>query len=210
MENFKLMNVFRKIIPPQLKGSVFDLLTSDVFGAVLKKSEPITSKGCSFFVDHPRISSREAASIFWGLRERAEVELVKNLLPVSPNLTIVEFGGSVGVVASHAVKRNPKGLVVIEADRELLDLCRINVNLNNVEDVDVVFLNFAVDYSDAEVTRFIPGATTTSGQLERTDQCRGLPMETTTLSQILDSQHIEEYVLISEVAGAAVDVWFTT
>ena len=134
--------------------------------------------------------------------------MVKNLLPVSPNLTIVEFGGSVGVVASHAVKRNPKGLVVIEADRELLDLCRINVNLNNVEDVDVVFLNFAVDYSDAAVTRFIPGATTTSGQLERTDQCRGLPLETTTLSQILDSQHIDEYVLISDIEGAEADVWF--
>jgi len=138
----------------------------------------------------------------------SSAEFVKNLLPVSPNLTIVEFGGSVGVVASHAVKRNPKGLVVIEADRELLDLCRINVNLNNVEDVDVVFLNFAVDYSDAAVTRFIPGATTTSGQLERTDQCRGLPMETTTLSQILESQHIDEYVLISDIEGAEADVWF--
>ena len=38
LQSFKWKNVFRKIIPPQLKGAVVDLLTYDVFGAVVKKA----------------------------------------------------------------------------------------------------------------------------------------------------------------------------
>lgn len=199
----------RKLIPASLRETLVALLTSEIVGAAVKAKVWVNSKGCKFQVDHIRISNREAAGIFWGIRERAEVDLVKQLLPISSDSTVVELGGSIGVVASHVAKRKPKRIVVVEADPELLEICEVNVNINISSDTAAVFLNRAVDYISRDDSLFVPGNTTTSGKLGHgSAAASGITVGNSTLSKILNSLSVGEYILISDIEGAEADIWF--
>jgi FkbM family methyltransferase len=209
MINLALRDAVRKLIPSSLKEFLASLFTSELIGSILKAKGWVNSRGCMFCVSHPRISNREAASIFWGFRERAEIDLVKHLLPINKESTVVELGGSIGVVASYVAKLKPKRMVVVEADPEILGICEMNVNRNSSEDIDVVFLNNAITYVDDPITRFLPGSTTTSGKIDRSPESgAGITVSSVSLSKILLSESIVEYILISDIEGAEADIWF--
>lgn len=204
-------DIVRRLIPPSFKRFIIGLMTSDLVGALLKKYGWITSRrgGGKFFVGHERISGQEAASIFWGFRERAEVDFVTRLLPIDSTTAVVELGGSIGVVAGAVAKRRPKQMVVVEADPKLLDLCEINLGKNAYPETRIEYSNSVVTYQDSAAVEFIRGSTTTSGKIKQHDGSEaGLMIQPMTLSTILARYSIDEYVLISDIEGAEADIWF--
>lgn len=209
MINLVRQDAIRKLVPSFLKEIIVAILTTPLIGQLFKYKAWVNSKGCIFFVNHPRISAREAAAIYWGHRERAEVDFVRRLLPINADSTVIELGGSIGVVAAHVVKLKPKRMIVLEADPEIIELCKININANRSEETEVDFINKAVSYADDAMVKFLPGSTTTSGKINQSSvSLAGITVESITLSEIVSNYSVNDYILISDIEGSESDIWF--
>jgi FkbM family methyltransferase len=221
----KSLDLLRNFTPGWLKSIAVTALTSDIIGAVVKKRAWVRSKRSLIFVDHPRISRSEAASIFFGIRERAEIDIINSLLPIKPETTVVELGSSIGVVSSVIAKHRPKRIICLEADLELLDLCRINVERNAPKHTELTFINQAISYTGEPCALFKTGTTSTSGRLHditldneesadshghiasQSDYLHSVPAST--LSDVLEREAVCNYILVSDIEGAEAYIWFS-
>lgn len=209
----KIKDALRKLVPSKFKRLAVRILTAELIGSALKKKEWVRCKEALVFVNHPRISNSEAAAAFFGIRERAEIDIVNTALRINSSSTVVELGCSIGVVASNLAKLGPKRLVLVEADQELLALAKKNVSLNATDATEVIFINNAIDYSGSPEVKFKPGITTTSGlvspqMVESDSRNCGMSVNTIRLIALLERFSIGEYFLISDIEGAESDIWF--
>ena len=96
MINFKSVSLERKIkslIPNNVKKLILFFLTSRILGKIIKISK-IKSNLFGGKFDYDLVSDVEAARIFWGVWESAEIRFSKRFVQTD---TIVELGSSVGV-----------------------------------------------------------------------------------------------------------------
>lgn len=211
MMNMVSTDNLRKLIPSSLKKFLASIVASNLVGWVIRQGrEYLHVSGCKIFIKHPRISNKEVASLLFGIRERAEVNMVKNLLSVDDQTTVVELGSSIGYVASVVAKRQPKRMVLVEPDAELISIAKRNVQANGSLELAVDFGNVAVSYSGEAFVEFFSGETTTSGKTVgsvRSDAESSL-VEALTLSKLLTQFQVDDYVLISDIEGAEADIWF--
>lgn len=201
-----MKDTVRKLIPPQIKGFVARILTAGPIGAAVKRKGWVRCKRAMVYVDHPRLSNQEAAAIFFGIRERAEVDLAMTALGVDSSSTVVELGCSIGVVASNLAKQRPRRLILVEPDADLLGLCKTNLARNAAESTEVIYLNRAIDYSGNAAIPFQPGLTTTSGMVSLAG---GGLVDALRLSDLLERCAIDQFVLVSDIEGAEADIWFS-
>lgn len=203
----KIKDAIRKLIPPQIKGVAAGILTAGPIGAAAKKKGWIRCKRAMVYVDHPRISNQEAAAIFFGIRERAEIDLAMTALGVDASSTVVELGCSIGVVASNLASLRPRRLILVEPDAELLELCKTNLGRNVSDQTQVTFLNRAIDYSGNAAIPFQAGLTTTSGMVSLAGG--GGLVDTLRLSELLERCSVDQFILVSDIEGAEADIWFS-
>lgn len=210
---YKLSNALkdriRSLIPSGIKHHIAKILTSDKIGRSIKDRGCISRGGVVIWVDDPRVSNREAAAIFFGIRERAELDVVQRMLDINPLVDVIELGSSIGYIASHIVKRNPRKLIVVEADSELLGLCKKNIMSNCSSNADIRYLNKAISYSDNGMVFFRRGATTTSGQLvDYHDERGNYIVQSIKLSDVIRENNIDRYILVSDIEGAEAEIFF--
>ena len=179
----------KSIIPNKAKKLVLTLLTSPIVGKTLK----ILKIKWNFFggrFDYALVSDKEAAKIFWGVWESAEIRFSKRF---ALSETIIELGSSVGVtlgVLSH-LRQNTKFICVEASSENFEKLSCLQKQLSASN--DYILVNKAIAYGTDKVA-FAFTSTTVSA---------------ITRAKILEENQIKEaYTLITDIEGAEAEIFF--
>jgi FkbM family methyltransferase len=157
-------------------------------------------EGCRFSVKHPAIPTwRKSLFLF----DRYEIEERRALARVlDPELPVVEFGGSIGVVAcvTNRRLRRPERHVVVEANRDLIPLLEQNRNRNGA---GFTVLHRAVAYGTREVLfhqdEFLSGRVRGAGG-------RAVQVPAVSLQEIVDGFGFERCTLICDIEGEEIEL----
>lgn len=160
----------------------------------------------SICLSDPHISPRSAAYLFWGFYEKAERAFVDRYL--RSDLDVVELGASLGIVALHILRKQTPGkqFVTVEANPKLLPTIETNLQ-TNFPTRSVSVLNRAIDYEGrSEVLISLNHDHLASSLPEHQVEGAGsqLPIQTTTLSRILEDHSIGDYALVSDIECAEI------
>ncbi|MEX3017695.1 FkbM family methyltransferase [Gymnodinialimonas hymeniacidonis] len=142
-----------------------------------------------------------------GAYETEEVEFVERY--VEPGMDVIEFGGSIGAVASLIATRLGAGdsQYVVEASSELAELCRANVESNATDAHHVEVLHRAVSYNGTGVVRFATGRNAHIGHIAR-DGEEANEVPATTLSDV--AAQLEDgraFVFVCDIEGGEYDLF---
>ncbi len=157
-------------------------------------------EGCRFSVKHPAIPTwRKSLFLF----NRYEIEERRALARVlDPELPVVEFGGSIGVVAciTNRRLRYPERHVVIEANPELIPLLEQNRQRNGAR---FTVLHRAVAYGTREVLfhqdEFLSGRVRSTGG-------PAVQVPAVSLREIVDGFGFERCTLICDIEGEEIEL----
>lgn len=163
--------------------------------------------GCSFSVDCPIISTKFKSEFLFDNYEAPERRAVHRFL--DPNLPLVEFGGSVGVVSCLANRRlsDPKRHVVVEANPALIPLLEANRDRNGCK---FTVLPRVIAYGSEEAvfhsnsTNFV-GSTALTHHANDTivgDVLEDVKVQTISLQSVLEKYGFDRCTLICDIEGA--------
>jgi FkbM family methyltransferase len=194
----------RRAIPQALKEAAAGVLCSKPVGGTLRAifNEGIPHRGHRILVDHHRVSATMVAFIYFGIYERAEIDLVAQFLP--RDCDVVELGASLGVNSCNIASKLMPGcrLISVEADPVLADLAARTMARNGYDGTANVVCA-AVDYSGMSRTMLYRGDDTLSANTLGVRGAGGeIEVETITLRQILDDHAIDDYSLVTDIEGA--------
>jgi FkbM family methyltransferase len=153
--------------------------------------------GVSIPVDNPLITTPQKSTLYFGLYELNEIELIRHHL--DPALPVIELGASIGVVSNVINRRlqQPQNHVVVEANPLLIPTLQRNRELNDarfqIVPAAVAYDTDAIDFytSDCFVTGNISQQ---QGQLFRVPAIG--------LSALADQHGFATFTLISDIEGA--------
>jgi FkbM family methyltransferase len=173
--------------------------------AIEFRGDSIEIDGCRFGLDSPAITTNSKSKFLFGQYERPERRAVANYL--NPEVPVVEFGGSIGVVACLANKklRNPERHVVVEANPSLVDLLKRNRERNQCRFFVVPKM---VGYGESHLPfyanpdNFVIGTAVPSGA----SSGEAHQIQTVTLRAILDEHEFEQCTLICDIEGGESDL----
>lgn len=158
--------------------------------------------------DYKYVSNEEAAKIFWGVWESAEIRFAKRF---AKSQTIVELGSSIGVTLGVLGNYlNKKKIICIEASPKNFESLIIQKNLllnKNLENQYVLY-NKAISY-DTSVINFehtsTSGSQITKTLLKKKNVYR---IQSITLNDIIVENNIyQPYTLISDIEGAEAEIF---
>lgn len=188
------LDPLRALTPAGLKRAVVQAAASPPVDAVLRSLFP---KGVPHYGSRiPATRPGQAARLFFGFYERAEIFMTRKLLP--PGMDVVELGGSLGA-NTCLIARKSNRVVTVEADPKLAERLRDTVARNSLTNVTVVGKAIAVG---RESVRFETGATNLGGHLGD----HGIEVPATSLTALLEEHHFGDYALVSDCEGAEVEI----
>jgi FkbM family methyltransferase len=163
-------------------------------------------EGCTFSLDSPVIGTALKSNFIGNRYERPEREALRRFL--DPELPVVEFGGSVGVVSCLTNRKlsHPQQHVVVEANPALIPLLKKNRDLNQCE---FEVLPRMVGYGSEQST-FYPNSVyflastaipPSSGEADVI-----LEVQTVNLQSILDQYGFDRCTLICDIEGGEADL----
>jgi FkbM family methyltransferase len=184
------------------KVIIVKFLTSRLIGKTIKRFNNgiLYTQGIKIDLTSSEISPRAAASIFWGFYESAEIRFIKKFL--MPNLPIVELGTSIGIVACIARTINRQKLICVEANPTLIPLIQKNFELNKIENYEII--NAAIGNETNESLYFEKGSSNTTGKVNNIKTESSVLIKQVTLTEILQTRKIQDYILICDIEGAEV------
>jgi FkbM family methyltransferase len=147
------------------------------------------------------------ASLLWGIYERAEIRFIRQYL--MPDLDVIELGSSLGVVSCQIAQKLSASacLICVEANPGISQKIRRNLDLNSVRNV-VNIVHSAVSYSGEPTINFFIGDTNLVSALTQSSSATTKKqVPTTTLAQLVNMYDIGEYVLVSDIEGAELDMF---
>jgi FkbM family methyltransferase len=172
---------------------------SDVISIIFKGRIP--RWGFVIDTNNDYIPRCNAASIFWGLYERKEIDLIRQFLRT--DLDVIELGSSLGVISLHIIKvqNREQKIICLEANPYLIETIKANANLNapwkNVE-----VLNRAIDYSGQSEVSFNVSQNNLGSQINHSNVDNSTSVKTTTLKKLIHDYHIKDFALVSDIEGA--------
>jgi len=151
-----------------------------------------------------RICDKTKAELFWGVYESAEARFVHKY--ISPGMDVLELGSSLGVISCLIRNQlhNDRKLLCVEANPELLPICRRNLE-KNTPGKSAFIVNAAIDYSGAPEVWLSFGADSTSSVIgnsgDRSTRS-GAYAPAATLSGLLNEHSFEAFALVCDIEGA--------
>lgn len=189
----------------RLKLAAAQVLSSRPVGLVVGVAfrHVVPSKGLRF--DTSGCDPSVNGPLLFGYYEGAEVTFVRKHF--GGERTIVELGGSLGVVASHALRaaEDQAVLVSVEALPELLPTLRRSIACHKKPHQRAVIVHAAVGQTDGPV-RFAKTDACDSGHVTPEDGPGTIEVPGRRLSSILQCHGVEEFALICDIEGAERDV----
>lgn len=161
----------------------------------------IPSRGFIIDTNNDYIPSCNAASLFWGLYERKEIEFVSKFL--RPNLDVIELGSSLDAISLQIVKVQEvkRKTICVEANPYLIRTIKENLKLNYF-DKKVEVLNRAIDYSLQREVTFNISKTNFGSHVDENEDAQPTLVKTATLKELLDAYQIKDFALVSDIEGA--------
>jgi FkbM family methyltransferase len=164
----------------------------------------VTVEGLTFSVDSPEIRTPTKTAFVVDSYEAPEREALARFL--DPDAPVVEFGGSIGVVACLTNRRlaRPERHVVVEANPMLIPLLGANRDRNGCR---FTILPRAVAYGEAEVAFFRSKFFVGSFARPPEELVRSRPADrvvrvpTTSLEAVLDAHGFERCTLVCDIEG---------
>jgi FkbM family methyltransferase len=207
----RVLGLTRSALPASLKASLAEVLCAPWVGRAIGQAfgDRIPCRGLRVDTHFDFVADRTKAEIFWGIYESAEARFAQKHLRT--DLDVVELGSSLGVVSSQIRRMlTPRArLVCVEANPTLLPALRANLE-RNAGGLPVSVLNFAIDYGERGTVALHVGSNTaashTVGDAARATSTVDVP--TTRLRDILASERVERYVLVSDIEGAEAGILF--
>ena len=156
--------------------------------------------GLDLSVDNPLITRAQKSTIYFGIYELGEIELIGRVLDRSR--PTVELGGSIGVVACLTNRRleHPDQHVVVEANPQLAPTLRHNAELNGCRfEVVEAAVAHGVKSIDFHVSAcFLTGSLQAEG--------RTVSVPAVTLGEIIQRRGFEAINLVVDIEGAELGV----
>ena len=195
----------KALMPVKIKSIIASILQSPFAGNLIKKSGVRFNMFGGYF-DYSLVSNTEAAQIFFGIWESAEIRFSKRF---ARNKNIVELGSCIGVtlgvlgnkfINTHftCVEANP-------TNYEVLKIIAGQVSTKNT----VSLINKAIAYNDDMV---VFNQTTTSGSKladNRFAPGNLIKIKSVTLSKLLEDENINgPFTLISDIEGTEENIFF--
>lgn len=172
------------------------------FGKMVGRPIPVARlDGCRFLLDAPEVGAGLRYLLLSGKHEAPERQLAKRW--VNPNLPLVEFGASIGVVAcvTNRLLADPSRHVVVEANPKLIPLLSRNRSLNRCH---FAVQHAAVAYAAAAVRFHLSQEAISSSLHQHSDDTVVVPA--TTLSAVLDDRAFDVCTLICDIEGGEADL----
>jgi len=193
----------KSITPSSIKKILVYFLVNGFFGKAIKSLNLRWNLFGGVF-NYSLVSDIEAAKIFWGIWESAEIRFSKRF--ANTNI-IVELGSSIGVtlcVLSNI--RSQTKFICIEASSEnFKKLSLLKKSLSNKN--EYILINKAVAYGVENIG--FEFSTTTGSKINKSLTNNNFLIPAITLNQILINNNIsEEYTLITDIEGAEADIFF--
>jgi len=203
----KTKSLERKIkylIPNNIKKIIVNIISHQYIGFLIKKFGIKINLFGGFF-DYSRVSNHEAALIFWGIWESAEIRFSKRFVDTR---VIIELGSSIGVnfgSLTHHFK--DKKFICVEASKEnFKKLLGLKNQIELKKKHEYIMLNKAIHYKKNKI-KFKHTSTSGSKIIEK--NLDGDEIECISLKQILNNYNIKEnYTLISDIEGAESEIFF--
>ncbi|MCA9509634.1 MAG: FkbM family methyltransferase [Myxococcales bacterium] len=195
----------KSVLPSRLKSVVARLLTSRGMGRLVKALNP---RGNLFggVYDYSLVSDRDAAQIFFGVWESAEIRFSKRF---ADNPVVVELGSSVGVTLGVLAVHLPDArLLCVEANPDnFAILQKLRERLPRPERIELI--HRAIAYAGGPVAFDVTSVTGSKLGGGSIAAGRRIEVDSTTLSALLASRGIDgPYTLITDIEGAEADVFF--
>tara|TARA_A100001388_G_scaffold269931_1_gene246877 strand:- start:329 stop:1129 length:801 start_codon:yes stop_codon:yes gene_type:complete len=203
LKTTSLERKLKRLVPPNVKKVLLCFLLNSYVGKALKFCKIRWNLFGGKF-DYSLVSDKDAAKIFWGIWESAEIRFSKRFALTK---TIVELGSSVGVTLGVLSNiRSQTKFICVEAaleNFEKLSSLKTLLPTNN----EYILLNKAIAYDVDRVT--FEFTTTTGSKINETGNELGSYVDATTLSDVLEENQIEdEYTLITDIEGAEEAVFY--
>ncbi len=146
-----------------------------------------------------------SAFLYWGMYESAEIRFINKYL--LNDVDIIELGSSLGGVSCEILRKMSKEVSFfgLEANPNIYELLKKNV-LRNSGGKKINFLNAAIDYSGKDQIFLSIGNSNLSSKVAIENAENAVHVGTITLSQIIELQRLEEFILIADIEGAELGI----
>lgn len=193
-----------KMIYTYFKNVIARLLCSKLIGHLVKFSR---CRGNLFggYFNYNLVSPREAASIFFGIWESAEIRLAKKY---AQNDIIIELGSSVGVLVGVLSKiKKSKTFILIEASPENFAKLEVLVNeLRSISSHRFITINAAVSYYNNSVA-FRHSGTINSSIIKESFVGNEYTVNCCKLSDIVELYSLNKnFTLITDIEGSEAEI----
>jgi FkbM family methyltransferase len=209
MFKIKTTSIERKIkylIPQKLKQIITNFLTSSLFGRIIKLLNPKFNLFNGYY-NFSLVKNKEAAKIFFGIYESAEIRFVKRFVK---NKIIIEIGSSIGVTLGVILKSFfKKNIFCIEPSKKNFGILKkINIEFGND---NVKLINSAIDYSGRKHVLFKDASYTSSKIMayKKNFNNSTYKVKTITLGEVIKKYQIKKYfTLIMDIEGSEASIFF--
>jgi FkbM family methyltransferase len=208
MNFIKTKSLERKIknlIPLKLKNLIASLLVNNFAGFIIKKLK-IKFNLYNGIFNYNLVSNHEAACIFFGIWESAEIRFAKRF---AKSKSIIELGSSVGVMlGTLANNRDNTKFICVEAFRKIIrKLLKLQKSLPKKN--KYLFLNKAIFYNNRYVNFEEKTTATSKITKNNTKTIKSYKVKAVTLSKIIKKYSIKKpFTLISDIEGAEASIFF--
>ena len=203
LKTTSLERKLKRLVSPNIKSFLLYFLLNSYVGKALKFFKIRWNLFGGKF-DYSLVSDKDAAKIFWGIWESAEIRFAKRFAFSS---TIIELGSSVGVTLGvlSNIRQHTK-FICIEASLEnfeKLNSLKLLLPTNN----EYILVNKAIAYGVDKVC--FEFTTATGSKINEKTTGLGSYVDATTLSDVLEENQIDsEYTLLADIEGAEEAVFF--
>lgn len=191
-------------IPRNIKFKLVNLICNKHIGKFLKLLN-IKSNLFGGYFNYDLVSDREAAKIFFGIWESAEIRLAKRNIECN---TVIELGTSVGVMLGvlSRVKKLEK-YICVEANPYNFEI--LNKFIDDIPtDSHIKTYHNAIHYG-SEFINLNLNATQSSSIYKKSHNSKNYNIKTITLSELLRKEDInKEFALVTDIEGSEADIFF--
>ena len=196
----------KSLISLKFKKTIVRFFVNSFTGLIIKKINKKINLYNGIF-DYSLVSNHEAASIFFGIWESAEIRFAKRF---AKSKIIIELGSSVGVTfGTLANNRDKTKFICVEPSKKnykkLLKLKQSIPKKNN----EYIFLNKAIYYDSPNVN--FEDTTTVTSKITKNNlkTIKSYKVSAVTLSQIIKKYSVKnQFTLISDIEGAEGNIFF--
>ncbi len=205
-----MLKLIKSLLPIGLKKIFAKIISNHFTGTLLGwlYKNKIPFNGVILDTSNTRFVRRKVVSdIFFKIYERAEIDQVRTHL--LGDFDVVELGGSIGANTLQIKKKllPDKKLLSVEASPGLSKILEQNLKLNNLHH-NVLVVNRAIDYTGQCEISFLLTESNLSGRVSKSESSDVVKVKTTTLGSIVDEYSLDEFVLISDIEGMEIPIFF--